>query len=303
MIKQIAEVELTGEVIEDQDLSGLVIVDDYLLIGSDEGHALQLFLREGANQWRSQSSIQLADMKNETDLEAVDYENGFLYAIGSHSRRRRTLKPDRYTVKKNRKRFAHIDRQKSRNRLYRIPFHATGIFGEPESVSLSKYLKSDPIIGPFAKIPSKENGIDIEGLTISDGQIYLGFRGPLLRHNLVPVWLLEFDRPKNYQQIFVDLGGQGIRDIVSLKNGFLILSGPVSDAPGSFQLWWWDGADQLPGTDRTIQPAKLLGEISAPTGAKAEGMTLLSQSQTQAELLLVYDSTANGSCTHYRVDL
>jgi hypothetical protein len=56
MIKQIAEVELTGEVIEDQDLSGLVIVDDYLLIGSDEGHALQLFYRRPDDNWRTDLS-------------------------------------------------------------------------------------------------------------------------------------------------------------------------------------------------------------------------------------------------------
>lgn len=304
MIEEIAEIQLTGEVIENQDLSGLVAVDEYLLIGSDEGHALQLFLQEGSNQWRSQSSIFLSESKNESDLEAVGYAAGFVYAIGSHSQRRRTLKPYENTAKKNRKRFTEIDRQKSRNRLYRIAFDADrGEFGKVKSINLSKLLKSDSLIGPFANIPSKENGIDIEGLTISDGLLYLGFRGPVLRSNLVPVWVLDFDRPKKYKQIFVDLSGQGIRDMVSLENDFLLLSGPVNDAPGSFRLWLWDGADQIPGVDKTIQPAKLLGDINAPGGAKAEGMTLLSQSESQAELLLIYDSTANGMCTHLSVDL
>ena len=149
----------------------------------------------------------------------------------------------------------------------------------------------------------RENGIDIEGLTIADGRLYLGFRGPVLRSNLVPVWSLEFDRPKKYRQLFVDLGGQGIRDMVSVDKGFLLLSGPVNDMQGAFYLWWWDGCDQLSGIDRTIQPVKLLGEIDAPVGAKAEGITLLSQTASQVDLLLVYDSITNGGCTHYRVKL
>ena len=304
MIEKISQVELTGDVIEDQDLSGVVIVGDSLVFGSDEGHALQLFTKQAPNQWIAQSSLLLSNKKSETDLEAVDYAGGFLYAVGSHSRRRRTLRPDRYKVKQNRKRFAKIDRQKSRYRLFRISFDdSRKVFGRAESIDLADLLKKDPHIGPFSKIPSKENGTDIEGLTLSGKSIYLGFRGPVLRHNLVPVWVLDFDNPKKYTQIFVNLNGQGIRDMASLEKGFLLLSGPVSDAPGPFRLWLWDGNDQLPGIDRSIQPVKLLGEFSAPAGAKAEGMTLLSQTDAQADLLLVYDSAENGGCTHYRVNL
>ncbi len=304
MIEKITKVELSGEVIEGQDLSGLVVVGDCLVIGSDEGHALQLFRKESQDKWYAQSSIKLVGRKKETDLEAVGYADGYLYALGSHSRRRKTLQLGVGTVKKNLKRFAKIERQKLRERLYRLPFDERhGVFGMPEHIRLSKLLKRDPVIGPFAKLPSKENGIDIEGLTIADGRLYLGFRGPVLRFNLVPVWIFEFDDPKKYKQIFVNLGGQGIRDMVSLDNGFLLLSGPVSDAPGAFRLWFWDGRDQMPGVDRVIQPVKLLGELDVPGGAKAEGMTLLSQSGGQVDLLIVYDSMANGGCTHYRVDL
>ncbi len=304
MIEKINQVELVGGVIEENDLSGLVVVDDCLLIGSDEGHALQLFTKQGPDQWRALSSIELVGMKKETDLEAVGYADGYLYAIGSHSRRRRTFRSDKYSVAKNLKRYAKIDRQKLRERLYRIPFDIKQkAFGKPEPIKLSRYLKKDPVIGPFAKLPSKENGVDIEGLTIADGRLFLGFRGPVLRFNLVPVWVLEFARPKHYEQRFVDLGGQGIRDMVSLDSGFLLLSGSVSDAPGAFLLWWWDGCDQLPGVDRNVRPVKFLGEIDTQEGAKAEGMTLLSESATQVDLLIVYDSMANGGCTHYRVDL
>jgi len=125
----------------------------------------------------------------------------------------------------------------------------------------------------------------------------------VLRFNLVPVWVLEFDSPKKYKQIFVNLAGQGIRDMVAIDDGFLLLSGPVSDAPGTFRIWFWDGHDQMPGIDREIQPAKMLGEISVREGAKAEGMTLLSQSAGQVDVLIVHDSMTNGGCVHYRVDL
>ncbi|MDJ0806050.1 MAG: DUF3616 domain-containing protein [Gammaproteobacteria bacterium] len=303
MIKKIRPVELVGDIEEDQDLSGLVIVDDFLLVGSDEGHAIQLLVRQQENVWRIQSSIRLSDARDETDLEALCFAQDYLYAVGSHSRRRRVCKLD-YKAKKNLKRLTKVDRQKSRERLYRIPFDRQhGTFGTPKSISLMKLLRADPVMRRFVKIPSKENGVDIEGLAIANGCLYLGFRGPVLRSNLVPVWSLEFESPHKYQQLFVDLKGQGIRDMVTINAGFLILSGPVNDMPGVFQLWYWDGQDQLPAIDREYQPAKCLGEIDAVDGAKAEGLAIMSQGMNSVDLLVMYDSIAKGGCALFRVEL
>ncbi len=158
------------------------------------------------------------------------------------------------------------------------------------------------MLGPFWGIPGKENGIDIEGIAFRDGLLYLGFRGPVLRDNLVPVMLLTFDQPKRYQLHLVCLDGQGIRDMVALDEGFLIISGPVNDATGPFCLWWWDGKDQTPGKDGGTSATQLLGAVSKPGGAKAEGLALLQQDQTQATVLVIYETETAAQAVSMRVD-
>jgi hypothetical protein len=285
------------------DLSGVVKVGEYLLLGNDEGHQL-LVCKSGDNgkSWQLVECVELSDAEDETDIEALTYSDGFLYVVGSHSLRRRSLKPNRLTVRQNRKRFARVEAQKSRNRLYRIPFDkASGTLGKPESIDLSKRLRKDPFLGPFTRIASKENGVDIEGMVAHQGKLFVGFRGPVLRDNLVPVMLLDFDRPKDYELCFVDLRGNGIRDMVSLGDSLLLLAGPASDAPGPFCLWWWDGEDQLPGTDRFVGPARRLGILDVPAGGKAEGLALLKTQGDDIELLLLIDGV--GSERAHRLNL
>jgi len=274
------------------DLSGATLAGEFLVLGADEGHQLQILLR-GAEQgvWTLHRTLALAKQDQEADIEAITFGDGHLYVIGSHSFRRRRIKPE-LSVRKNRERLLEIDRQESRNRLVRLPFDPdSGAVGQAEHIDLSKRLRKDPLLKPFFGVPSKENGIDIEGLAYRDGELFLGFRGPVLRDNYVPVMVLAFDRPKRYGMRFVRLDGQGIRDMAVVSEGFLILSGPVNDAPGPFCLWWWDGADQIPGRDRDVQAATLLGPISTPGGAKAEGLALLAQDGCRAEVLVVYDTS------------
>ena len=88
-----------------------------------------------------------------------------------------------------------------------------------------------------------------------------------------------------------------------MENGFLLIAGPVNDAPGPFRLWWWDGEDQIPGKGREIRSAVMLGEISTPGGAKAEGLTLLSQQDRQAEIIVLYETTTATQAVRMTVEL
>lgn len=285
-------------------LSGVAVVGDYLILGADEGHCLKILRHDaGGGGWSPETRLSLATQDRETDIEAITFGDGCLYVIGSHSARRRRLKPD-LSVRRNRERLLQIDRDRSRNRLHRIPFDPdTGRLGEVEWLDLSKRLRKDPLLKTFYGIPSKENGIDIEGAAYREGHLFLGFRGPVLRHNLVPVWVLDFARPKKYTARFVRLDGQGVRDMVALQQGFLILSGPVNDAPGPFRLWWWDGADQVPGRDCVARPAVALGAVSAPGGAKAEGLALLAEHGDTAEVLVIYETDTAAQAVCMRVAL
>ncbi len=303
-IGQVLQVQLRGAIDAAMDLSGVTVVGDYLVLGADEGHCLQILVRASdGDHWNLQQTVTLAKKDQEVDIEAITFGGGHLYVAGSHSLRRRRVKSD-LSVRKNRERLLDIGEQSSRNRLYRLPFDpVSGVLGKAEYIDLSKRLRKDPLLRPFTKLPSKENGVEIEGIAVRDDRLYLGFRGPVLRDNYVPVMTLSFDRPKDYELCFVQLDGQGIRDLVALDQGFLILSGPVNDAPGPFCLWWWDGADQIPGRDRTVQEARWLGEVSTPGGAFAEGLALLAEDAGSAEVILVYDTDNAAQAVRMRVDL
>ena len=303
-ITTLQPVDLNGAIDASLDLSGAGVVGNYLILGADEGHRLQLLrsAKEGG-RWRLKKQLPLAKQDQETDIEAITYGDGHLYVIGSHSWRRKRLKPE-LSVAKNRERLQQVDQQESRSRLYRVAFDpSTGKLGGNQRIDLSKRLRKDPLLGLFWGIPGKENGIDIEGIAFRDGLLYLGFRGPVLRDNLVPVMLLNFNQPKRYQLRFVCLDGQGIRDMVALDQGFLILSAPVNDATGPFCLWWWDGNDQIPGKDRAASATQLLGAVSTPGGAKAEGLALLQQDQMQAMILVIYETETAAQAVSMRVDL
>ena len=303
-IGSVRPLALRGEIAAGTDLSGVAVVGDFLVLGADEGHQLQILVRgRGGAGWRLQHTLPLAKRDQETDIEAITFGDGHLYVVGSHSFRRRRMLPE-LPARRNRKRLLRIQQQRSRNRLYRLSFDThTGEVGEAEHIDLSKRLRRDPLLKHYHGIPGKENGIDIEGMAFRDGRLWLGFRGPVLRENYVPVMIFRYDRPKRYALNLVRLDGQGIRDMVALDDGLLILSGPVNDAPGPYRLWWWDGEDQVPGKDRRVRPCVLLGAVSAPAGAKAEGLGLLGASGGEAEVVVLYETDSATQAVGMRVSL
>ena len=74
-------------------------------------------------------------------------------------------------------------------------------------------------------------------------------------------------------------------------------------AAGSFCLWWWDGADQLPGKGRDIREAVMLGTVSTPGGANAEGLGLLRETDGVAEAVVVYEINTVAQTVSMRVTL
>lgn len=303
-ISDVVPVRLNGGIDAGMDLSGVAVIGDFLALGADEGHRLQILKRsETPDEWCLLHKLSLAKADQETDIEAITYGDGKLYVIGSHAHRRKRFKPE-LSVSKNLERLHTIDEEPLRNRLFKISFdHKKGKLGSADHIDLSKRLRKDPVLKHFVGIPSKENGIDIEGMAYVDGQLFLGFRGPVLRDNYVPVMVVDYAHPKRYELRYVQLAGQGIRDLVALDKGLLILSGPLNDGPGPFVLWWWDGYDQIPGKDRETTQAEVLGPISTPGGAKAEGLALLQQSDASAEVLVVYETNTAAQAVRMTIDI
>ncbi|MEX6507322.1 DUF3616 domain-containing protein [Jiella sp. M17.18] len=231
-----------------KNLSGVAGDSERLWTVSDEGRTVECLRAAGAgfvlaeqiplDDWCD--DIPGAGKSAECDLESIDLVGDRLWVCGSHCLVRRKPKAagllnDSIRARPSRNILAALDlgpdHQPRSNAV--LPFDRKG--------SLRHALKDDPYLAPFLDLPSKENGLDIEGMAVVDGRVFLGLRGPLLDSFAVIVTLDLSPRfhLRGYELSFLDLNGLAVRDLARWGNDLLILAGPVSDAHGMFRLYLW----------------------------------------------------------------
>ncbi len=304
--------QVDGELEEGKDISAVVSTGNHLIVGADEADAIQTLRRVGPSRYEVGQLVKLGNGE-ELDIESLARVDNTFYVLGSHSRKRKKVEPHNlktlqrsYAKNRQRLRADAIESEVSRRRLYRFDFDPAS--GEPPtdktSIDLSRELAKHEILKVFHALPSKENGIDIEGLAVAGDTLYLGFRAPVLRSGFAPVLRLKFDQPKDAELLFVGVGGRGIRELTRVDDGFLIIAGAATDAPLSYLLYHWDGNDMIPGHrdagDPPLGKATLLGRIPTPAGAKAEGLAVLATADDHYDLLVAYDSVVNGGLRTFR---
>ncbi len=309
MIKELESIEFKGDIHKEEDISAIASFGRFLVIGSDETKKkIQVLKKIEDKSYEVARDIKLPDPE-ESDREEFDIEgmeigkDNTLFVIGSHSLKRKKVKPEK-TYAENRERIATVEPEDKKNRIFKLTLDSeTGeLNGSIESINIKGTILQDKVLGIFTQIPSKENGIDIEGIAVDGDQLYLGFRGPVLRLNYVPVMVTKFDNPSDYEIRYVNLGGNGIRDLTQVKDGFLMISGPVGDGESPYQLYFWDGSDSIPGRDRQKEAQiTLLGEVPSPRGAKAEGITVMEETSSVYKVIIVYDGLPNGAATLFQV--
>ncbi|WP_201842612.1 DUF3616 domain-containing protein [Microvirga zambiensis] len=295
--------KLTGNVLLDYgtaatakllaNLSGLVSTGEFLWTVSDEGRTVEC-LRQNKDGYHLHAQFELddlieavpgADHDDELDLESVDIGDGHLWLCGSHCRVRAKPEADDELNSALRKRPSRqlLARIRLKNHggdradAAALPFKGKG--------SLRQRLARDAYLSPFLELPSKENGFDIEGLAVSRDHVHLGLRGPLVDSIAVVVSLdiTQDFQIKSTRTLFVDLGGLGIRELVTERDAILILAGPVSSVRGPFRLYRWK-----PQHTPTIQrPLELL--TWPESSEKPEGICIMDRGDRR-ELLVVYDS-------------
>lgn len=301
-----------GPVNERYDLSAVAVFGNDLIVGADEQASVQVLESNLSGSAYRAGAIWALTAEGEVDIEGLALRRRELFVLGSHSLRRRNVdfrgdKSWSRGYSKNRKRFlaSEIRRESSRDRIYRMTLTEEGKPSQLSSINLRELLVNHPILSPYASLPSKENGIDIEGLACHGERLYLGFRGPIFRSGFVPVLRLRYHAPEDNELSFVNLAGRGIRDLVEVDDGFLMLAGPVGDSTLSYQLYHWDGLDCLPG--RRAEGAEatgrvtLLGNIPTPSGGKAEGLAVLEASPESYRVLVVFDGVEDGAMTVFEV--
>ncbi|MDF1662411.1 MAG: DUF3616 domain-containing protein, partial [Planctomycetota bacterium] len=285
-ISVIHRIELQGEIEEAEDISAIALLKSGMFIGADERGSIQFLKKKSDKVYELQKTTVLSK-DQEIDIEALTTGPNTVYVLGSHSFKRSKVK-DSKKYAKNRKRLSEVEAEPSRDAIYQLTIDENGQSSNVKKVGLRKILNKDKYLSLFTEIPSKENGIDIEGLAYHKGKLYAGFRGPVLRGNHAVVLIFNFSKVDDYKLHFVNLDGHGIRDIQRVKKGFLILSGPVGDARESGRLYFWDGQDGVIGKDRPITPAKFLGHMPGPAGSKAEGLAVQEETGDAYKVVIVY---------------
>ncbi|MCC2662903.1 MAG: hypothetical protein K0S35_825 [Geminicoccaceae bacterium] len=270
--------------------------------------------------------------RGEMDIEGLDIEGGYLWVVGSHSLTREKPKPGEHDPAEALARLTEVKHHPNRHFLGRVPLveSGPGMF-EPRpraddgargatrrsaclkmkrgGDALDKALRDDVHIARFMGVPAKENGFDIEGIAARGDRVFLGLRGPVLRGWALLLELRVEEQKRGrlklrklgpdgarYAKHFLDLAGLGIRDLAFAGDALLILAGPTMDLDGPVVLYRWPGA--LAEGERTVVPADQLESVlRLPYGRgedHAEGICWLPGEDHGSELLVVYDSPADG---------
>ena len=285
--EDVAKAELLDRNIRD-GISSIACTGKYLWVAGDENISIQRLelLEDGsygkARNYFLKDFIELPSLEDEADIEGMDVYGNYLWIVGSHSYKRKKIKPGAKDPVAQIDRLCKTKLGPNRNLLARIPL-IKNEDGEyflvkecPDPVNpkkqlsaaklkhskkkwsqLTKKLKKDRHLGSFIGIPGKDNGFDIEGLAVLDNRIFLGLRGPVLRGWAVILeieleekdpHLLKLKKDKGtgiyVKKHFINLHGMGIRELVHQEKDLLVLAGPTMDLDGTMEIYRWKNAIQ-----------------------------------------------------------
>lgn len=292
---------------EERNLSAIACVSPTrCLVGADEGRRVQVAeLSRQGKSLKVLADIDLLDSGREIDIEAIAVEGDCYYITGSHgvSKEDGRIQENRYKIFRFR-----VDPATG---LPVMGIHSeTGLPVDLQIASLSDILKTDAVLGPYFQKPLQHNGVNIEGLAAKNGQLFVGFRSPNLGGKayvmeIAAEELFGDKKGRNYKLHSLSLGeGYGIRELVATRSCFLIIAGnsgyePSDKFPKSENYRKDRGyvMHSWPGNGSKVHQ---IGLIEKPPG-KAEAMTVLSESEQQIEVLILFDGADKGRPSVYRI--
>lgn len=312
--------------------AGILTPNGDLWVGSDELLTLERLSPSAPGIYSQHQSFPIADflelenLKDEIDIEGMDYSDGYLWLTGSHSTKRK--KPKGRTPEEDIQRLSEVKTDVNRYLLARIPIVKDTLFkscphpDHPQTQLsaarlpmtsagnlLMEALQDDPHLSPFlAKgLPSKDNGFDIEGLAVRGDRVFLGLRGPVLDGWAMVIeievmeresgilTLKELDRPGQfYKKHWLDLHGLGVRELCLVGEDLLILAGPTMTLTGATRIYRLKTVLELKEESifsRENHRLEFVFELPlTPEFDRAEGLTVFPYLVYQNSLLVLYDS-------------
>lgn len=287
---------LEGDMAHPDQISGAALAGTVLFVTADEGDRVELFEQTGPSTFRRrEESFRPAPCESESDYEGLAIDRGHLYALGSHALKRPRVKPDKSWTK-NRKRLERVEEATCTRTLVKVPLdpgtHRPA--GDPVLIPVHPALANHPVLKPFTGVPGKENGLDLEGLAVRGGRVHLGARSPVLRDGWVPVITFDEDSPDRLEVLYVTLDGDGIRDLLAVEGGLILLTGPPTEEAGPARLLLWDGRDMLPGEGAPGGKLVELAELPPDPEATPEAMVLLEETVEKWRIVVLRDGAKLG---------
>lgn len=267
---------------------------------NDEENYAQLFsitgttIEPGKKIW-----LRDKDQKGDPDGEGAAYDDGFFYVTGSHGRARRNPNKSsvpsyvvfRMTVDKATGKPAEISEDKA--------------VGVEATTRVHDAIHDSKDLLPYFNAPLDPNGVNIEGIAVKGGRIYLGFRGPSADGD---AFILSVDAKTVFREKKEDsdLGAKthkvklgkdtGIRDMAAVEGGILLLSGPVIEQKVVPSVFFWN---------EQTGDVKLLGELAIPEELKkekAETLLVLGDDKDKPyRVLIMFDGPKDGKPTEYLI--
>jgi hypothetical protein len=314
-----------------KDLSAVARMGNSLFLASDESAGVERLTASGEARFAGHRHFRLAEFfdlpggaDQEMDIEGLAAVGGYLWIVGSHALKRSKPKQGEAGGTEALSALRELVCEPNRFFLGRVPLEevSPGAFAPARRVGerraaclrldgtaggLARWIRKDPLLARFLRVPAKENGIDVEGIAVHGERVWLGLRGPVLGGHAV-VLDLVLKAPKagrltprrlepdgrRYRRHLLDTGGLGVRDLRLQGEDLLLLVGPTMALEGTAQILRWRGAlhDEAEG----FVPRERLDVVAdLPYSREAdhpEGMELWSDPGGGA-MLIVYDAPAD----------
>ena len=288
------------------------------LVVFDEG-AQARYAQIGNKAWTVDAEpVVLRDTADELDAEGAATDGRYFYVTGSHSAKRNDCASNAGS--------RHVIRFRldpATGRALRSP-GGGALVDQADTGRLWPIMQAQPELAPHvgerkclgseppdeAPTLTGQQGVNIEGLAAQAGRLYFGFRGPASK-GVALVLAVDadalFDRQaaRNPKATVTRLAlgpNRGIRDMVAVKTGVLLLAGPDDSRASQGAGWvvaWWDGHSDAEG--RVVQPRILaaldLGGVKfrkCDKELKPEAMTVLEETPAAYKLLVLSDGLCDG---------
>jgi hypothetical protein len=301
-----------------ESLSGIacppVLASPRLCVAAfDEGGEERYFLIGDGRLTPEPDRIVLLPDDKEIDAEGAARDGNMVYVTGSFAPKRKNCEPNRNSRHVFRfnvdpatghatldGRGTPVDLQDAGDDLWRLL---------TENHVLKKFVGDGKCLG------KPDHAVNIEGLAAKDGMLYFGLREPAQDEHtfILPVSANELfgGGALSIEPLSFKVGsGRGIRDLLAVSDGILLLIGPDDDSKDmdwSVALWNGSGSPATSITPKVLANLDLHGVSPRPCkqgdkgDVKPEAFTIIEDGAEFRRLLILSDGMCDGGAMSFKI--